>query len=143
MDDPYGLLPANFDIAKAMKELEDYMNPPLQLKMKPPKEKPLPKVSSYDYRAHLEAHLLRGMKQGHLDMETNMTIRYCFADIYRLFSELCPDRKNFLSYGFFINRILELHGKPAFAKEPVSKAAVKQNWALWEAYEQWLAEILG
>jgi hypothetical protein len=142
MEDPYGLLPPDFDLAAAMKDLENYVNPPLVLEInerKKPKWVPTRRGRGYNYRSHLEAHISQGRKTGVLDMSMCATIRYCFADIYRIFQET-GNRKNFLSYGFFINRILELHGKDTYAKEPVTPAVRTENWQLWFAYERWVQE---
>lgn len=142
MDDPYGLLPVGFDVDAALVQLDNWVNPPL--KFDPPVgsfEEPVEKPSApeYDWRSHLDSHLKKGRKQGAIDEPVCMTIRCCFVELMRLFRENY-NRKNFLSYGFFINRILEMHGLygSIYAKEPKTKYALNQNWRLWRIYEDWI-----
>ncbi len=143
MDDPFGLMPVGFDVTAAMMEIGRSINPPLTLPEPEPAipydDVPARPVVCYDWRSHLESHLRKGVRQQIIDEPECMTIRFCFVDLMRLFRENYI-RKNFLSYGFFINRILEMHGHYGrlFGKEPSTKHAVCQNWKLWHMYEDWL-----
>ena len=76
------------------------------------------------------------------DRHLDLTIKFCFGELFMLFDtkfNLSGQRQNFLSYGYFINRILELHGRFQLRdklkiKEPKTPRIRKNNAKLWQMF---------
>ena len=105
-------------------------------------EEPSPQRGHYKRFEHLRP-LLRQVRRETIfssKEEQNMpaTIRFCFGDLFLLFNKK-GKQKNFSSYGFFMNRILELHGKHDLKNrlgisEPKNKRALRRCEQLWNMY---------
>ena len=83
------------------------------------------------------------------DWNLPMTIKFCFGDLFSLFDaklNMTGQRQNFLSYGYFVNRILELHGRLELKdklgiKEPKTPRVRNNNARLWRMYLAHVEEI--
>lgn len=77
-----------------------------------------------------------------IDWSLPDTIQFCFGDLFWLFDtqfNLTGQRQNFLSYGYFVNRILELHGRHELKekleiREPKTARVRNNNARLWRMY---------
>ena len=109
-------------------------------------EEPEPEKTRYKRQTRLEAFLKAVRKE-----ERNMvdTIKFCFGDLFLLFdAQFNTNRQNFLSYGYFVNRILELHGRHKLKdrlniKEPKTVRVQRNNRKLWCMYLKHLEKNLG
>ncbi len=101
--------------------------------------------SGYDWRDRLKAYLRVVRRETMFtpkDWDLPQTIKFCFADLHWLFDtqfNARGQRRNFLSYAFFLNRILEMHGRYELRdrlnfKEPKGKGARLENERLWCLY---------
>lgn len=83
------------------------------------------------------------------DRHLDMTIKFCFGDLFWLFDNkfnVSGQRQNFLSYGYFVNRILELHGRHELKdklgiREPKTLRIRRNNDRLWRMYLVHVEEI--
>ena len=65
----------------------------------------VPKSNRYDFKTHLDRHmkpLVKADVPGHVLQR----VRGVFPHVYRTFFRLYPKRKNFLSYGFVLRKLL-------------------------------------
>jgi hypothetical protein len=73
------------------------------------------------------------------DWNLDLAIRFCFGELFWLFDtkfNMSGQHRNFLSYGYFINRILELHKRIELRdklgiKEPIVVDVRHENDRLW------------
>ena len=100
-------------------------------------EQPEPEKTKYKRQTRLEAFLKKVRKE---DRNMVDTIKFCFGDLFLLFdTEFNTKRQNFLSYGYFVNRILELHSchelkEKLNIKEPKTVRVQRNNLRLWRMY---------
>ena len=113
-----------------------------------------PDESKYKRQVRLEAFLRQVRRETMFspeDWNLPATIKFCFGDLFWLFDtkfNLTGQRQNFLSYGYFVNRILELHGRYELRdklniKEPKTDRVRRNNARLWRMYLEYLEKNHG
>ena len=93
-----------------------------------------PKIHRYDFKNHLDRHMqpIQSLIPG----LASRRIRGIFPRIYRVFFKLYPKRKNFMSYGFVLRKLLVAEGlSPDIGNLPTVKTPCKVR----ECEEAWRA----
>ena len=106
----------------------------------------VPTGSSYKRQERLR-HFLKIIRKEIMcdpaNYNLDKTISCCFGELFWLFDakrvEFSRQRHNFLSYGYFINRILELHDRLELKDrlqiaEPKLQRVIRDNARLWQVY---------
>lgn len=98
-----------------------------------------PNIHRYDYKTHLHRHLssVKGVPN-----DSMCRVRATFARMYRVFFKLFPKRKNFMSYGFVLRKIMEAQGLSQYTS---TLSVVKTPCKIKECEHAWkrMCEELG
>lgn len=92
------------------------------------------KKATYDFRKHVDTHLAKLAGQVH--EEILVKIRAVFPSIYEAFFKVAKNRKNFMSYGFVISKLLGVMNVPT---KGLNLTVVKTPSKIKECEAHWRA----